>query len=60
MQVDLEKCIGCGTCVRDCPTGAVRLVRKKAVISEACTECEGEEEKQCIVSCPVDCIVPIE
>jgi NAD-dependent dihydropyrimidine dehydrogenase PreA subunit len=39
MQVDLEKCIGCGYCVRDCPTGAVRLVRKKAVISEACTEC---------------------
>ncbi len=39
MQVDLERCIGCGYCVRDCPTSAVRLVRKKAVISEACTEC---------------------
>jgi NAD-dependent dihydropyrimidine dehydrogenase PreA subunit len=39
MQVDHEKCIGCGTCVRDCPTGAVRLVHKKAVIAEACTEC---------------------
>ena len=39
MKVDLEKCIGCGHCVRDCPVGAVRLSRKKAVIDETCTEC---------------------
>ena len=39
MIVDLEKCTGCGFCVRDCPVGAIRLVKKKAVIKESCTDC---------------------
>jgi len=39
MKVDLEKCIGCGYCVRDCPLEAVRLVKKKAVIGEKCSDC---------------------
>ncbi|MCF8144452.1 MAG: 4Fe-4S binding protein [Deltaproteobacteria bacterium] len=39
MKVDLEKCIGCGYCVRDCPVGAVHLSKKKAVIDETCTQC---------------------
>lgn len=39
MKVDVKKCTGCGFCVRDCPVGAVRLVKKKAVISESCTDC---------------------
>ncbi len=38
MKVDLEKCIGCGYCVRDCPLEAVRY-EKKAVIGEKCTDC---------------------
>lgn len=39
MIVDLEKCIGCGYCVRDCPVDAVHLSKKKAVIDETCTQC---------------------
>jgi NAD-dependent dihydropyrimidine dehydrogenase PreA subunit len=39
MKVDPEKCNGCGFCVRDCPVGAVRLVKKKAVFEENCTDC---------------------
>ena len=39
MKVDLEKCTGCGFCVRDCPLDAVKLVKKKAVIGDLCTQC---------------------
>jgi NAD-dependent dihydropyrimidine dehydrogenase PreA subunit len=40
MKVDLEKCIGCGHCVRDCPVEAVKLKKKKAVINDHwCTHC---------------------
>ena len=40
MKIDVEKCIGCGYCVRDCPVDAVKLVRKKAVINDdGCTHC---------------------
>ncbi len=40
MIVDIDKCIGCGFCVRDCPVSAIRLVKRKAVIdADACTHC---------------------
>ena len=28
-QVDFEKCIGCGACVKSCPTGALSLIPEK-------------------------------
>ncbi|MCP4628368.1 MAG: 4Fe-4S dicluster domain-containing protein [bacterium] len=40
MKVDIDKCIGCGFCVRDCPVEAVKLKKKKAVINDHwCTQC---------------------
>lgn len=40
MEIDTDKCIGCGFCVRDCPVEAVRLRKKKAVINrDKCTSC---------------------
>jgi ferredoxin len=27
MKIDIDKCIGCGYCVRDCPVDAVKLVK---------------------------------
>ena len=43
-----DKCIGCTTCVRHCPTEAIRIREGRAVINEArCIDC-GE----CIRACP--------
>ena len=51
MIVNEDKCTGCGTCVMDCPLGAVQLKRKKAVIDERCTECGA-----CRRVCPEEAI----
>ena len=51
MKVDVEKCTGCGFCLRDCPLEAVRLVKKKAVIEDHCTQCGA-----CLKVCEFDAL----
>ena len=53
MKIDLDKCTGCGFCVRDCPLEAVRLVKKKAVIRDHCTQCGA-----CLKVCEYDAVTP--
>ena len=43
-----DKCVGCGKCVAACPFGALSLVNRKAVASNACTMCGA-----CVSVCPV-------
>ncbi len=46
--LDKDKCLGCTTCLRNCPTGAIRVREGKAKIIESmCIDC-GE----CIRICP--------
>ena len=55
-----EECINCGACEPVCPRDAITEGDDIYVIdAEKCTECEGEDEKHCIESCPVDCIVKV-
>jgi len=48
VYLDEEKCLGCTTCLKNCPTGAIRVRGGKARINESkCIDC-GE----CIRICP--------
>jgi ferredoxin len=49
--VDEKKCTGCGTCLEECPIGAIALVIDKALISDECTECGA-----CVEVCPEEAI----
>jgi len=51
-KVDPEKCTGCGTCVDECPTDAIKMVDDKAVVDEEeCVDCGA-----CVDVCPSEAI----
>ena len=55
IRIDTEKCDGRMKCLRVCPTQAIRIRNRKAVIiEEKCIDC-GE----CITVCPHNAIVPL-
>ena len=50
--VDGEECVGCESCVPECPVEAISMVDEKAVINqETCTQCET-----CVETCPTEAI----
>ena len=55
-----DGCINCSVCLLECPNDAISAGDEIYVIDPLrCTECVGHfEEKQCVESCPVDCIEP--
>jgi len=57
VQIDAEKCNGCGLCVPSCAEGAITIVNGKAVLS-ADNLCDGLGA--CLGDCPVDAIRIIE
>jgi NAD-dependent dihydropyrimidine dehydrogenase PreA subunit len=57
VQIDEERCDGCGLCVPSCAEGAIRIVNGKAVLS-ADNLCDGLGA--CLGDCPQDAIRIIE
>ncbi|HOK56515.1 MAG TPA: 4Fe-4S binding protein [bacterium] len=57
IEIDEEKCTGCGDCIPNCPEGALQIIDGKArLISDLF--CDGLGA--CIGSCPVDAIKIVE
>ncbi len=55
IKINKKKCIGCVTCMKACPTKAIRIRNQKAkIIYQRCIDC-GE----CLRVCPYNAIVPI-
>ena len=53
LRLDVERCIGCGSCETVCPHRIFRVIEKKATITDpdGCMECGA-----CSKNCPVDAI----
>ncbi len=47
LQVDEDKCVGCGKCEKLCPMNNIKLIDKKVVQNHQCTMCY-----RCINNCP--------
>ncbi|MEW5937922.1 MAG: electron transfer flavoprotein subunit alpha [Candidatus Thermoplasmatota archaeon] len=51
IRIIIEKCVGCGKCIKVCPYDAMEMRDKKAAILENCVECGA-----CVGSCPAGAI----
>ena len=51
IEIDLEKCNGCGSCVPVCPFDVIEVIDDKAHVSEGCNLCGA-----CVDACTFDAI----
>ncbi|HCJ58041.1 4Fe-4S binding protein [Lutispora sp.] len=51
IQVNVEKCMGCKACEKNCPMDAIKVIDKKAKVSKECVNC-----KTCIKVCKFDAL----
>jgi len=47
VSINKVKCDGCGACADVCPANAIKIEKKKALVSDECVECGV-----CVNKCP--------
>lgn len=52
-KIDPDKCVACGTCIDECPVGAISAGDVYVIDPAACTECGT-----CAGVCPAEAIAP--
>ncbi len=52
IDIIIDKCTGCGLCIKSCPFSAIKIKNKKAEIEANCTLCGS-----CVESCKFDAII---
>ncbi len=50
-KVNASKCTGCESCIESCPSEAIEMKNKKAVVNDKCVDCGV-----CVDECPVQAI----
>ena len=55
IEVDMEKCISCGSCVALCPVEAITLAEDSSVVFNK-DKCVGSTCSACVDACPVRAI----
>lgn len=50
-KIDQDTCLGCGSCVDECPVGAISAGAAYVIDAAACSDCGS-----CAGACPVEAI----
>lgn len=50
-KIDVEKCVGCGSCADECPNEAIKEAGDKYEITDECVDCGA-----CAEACPESAI----